>query len=161
MYFLPLSVMLLSASFLVTTSKPLRNYFVATPLPSSTFPVPCHLSSALAIVRRVIFFYCLDLQSSILFFLCPLPPNRIRVFLLWFYHSACTLSILASLLAVQCSAIIRRAKKHKKMRFFLHTCKFFTTFATANPKFADILLKAFALFEDSFNHPHIEFTFRE
>ena len=53
MYFLPLSVMLLSASFLVTTSKPLRNHFVATPLPSSTFPVPCHLSSALAMVRRV------------------------------------------------------------------------------------------------------------
>ena len=37
------------------------------------------------------------------------------------------------------------------MRFFLHTCKFFTTFATANPKFADILLKAFisACFRDS------------
>ena len=37
------------------------------------------------------------------------------------------------------------------MRFFLHTCKFCCTFATANPKFADILLKAFisACFRDS------------
>ena len=43
------------------------------------------------------------------------------------------------------------------MRFFLHTCKFFRTFATANPKFADISLKAFALFEDSFNLPHLNF----
>ena len=29
------------------------------------------------------------------------------------------------------------------MQFFLHTCKFFTTFATANQKFADIIKKAF------------------
>ena len=28
------------------------------------------------------------------------------------------------------------------MRFFLHTCKFFTTFATANQKFADIVIKS-------------------
>ena len=44
------------------------------------------------------------------------------------------------------------------MRFFLHTCKFYCTFATANPKFADILLKAFALFEDSFKLGHFEIT---
>ena len=44
------------------------------------------------------------------------------------------------------------------MQFFLHTCKFFTTFATANQKFADISLKAFALFEDSFKLGHFEIT---
>ena len=58
---------------------------------------------------------------------------------------------LQYLTPVKCSALVRRVKNHKKMRFFLHTCKFFTTFATANQKFADILLKAFisACFRDS------------
>ena len=58
---------------------------------------------------------------------------------------------LQYLTPVKCSALVRRAKNHKKMQFFLHTCKFFTTFATANQKFADILLKAFisACFRDS------------
>ena len=39
--------------FPLSFSLPLRNHFVTTLLPSSTFPVPCYLSSALAIVRRV------------------------------------------------------------------------------------------------------------
>ena len=39
----------------------------------------------------------------------------------------------------------------------LQIYKFCSTFATANQKFADILLKAFALFEDSFNLPHLKF----
>ncbi len=70
----------------------------------------CHTPPILcsALTRRVIFFYCLDMLSSILCNLCPLAPNHIRVFLLWFYHSACTLSIHVLLLSVKCSAVVRR-----------------------------------------------------
>ena len=41
---------------------------------------------------------------------------------------------------------------------FLHIYIFFRNFAPQIRAigFADILLKAFALFEDSFNHPHFE-----
>ena len=41
---------------------------------------------------------------------------------------------------VGCSYTLHQ-KNHTKVRFFLHDCKFFTTFATANQKFADICYK--------------------
>ena len=46
------------------------------------------------------------------------------------------------------------------MQFFLHISKISCTFApqTNNNWFADILLKAFALFEDSFKLGHFEIT---
>ena len=47
------------------------------------------------------------------------------------------------------------------MRFFLHISQIFTTFATQTKSLQTYFIKAFALFEDSFNHPHFEFTVRE
>ena len=71
-------------------------------------------------------------KSSILCNLCSLAPNRIRVFLLWFYHSACHAEYPCVPLGSKCSAISLRVKNYKKMRFCLHIRKFYCTFALAN-----------------------------
>ena len=65
----------LSRNHLVTIPIPLCCHCITIQyFPRTILPVKCS-----ATVRRVIFFYCLDFQSSILFFLCPLAPNHIRV----------------------------------------------------------------------------------
>ena len=61
------------------------------------------------------------------------------------------------------NATAKILKKSHICNSSLHISKNSCTFApqTSNNWFADILLKAFALFEDSFNLPHLNFSYSE
>ena len=66
-------------------------------------------------------------------------------------------------LVTHLNATAKILKKNHICNSSLHISKNSCTFApqTNNNWFADILLKAFALFEDSFNLPHLNFSYSE
>ena len=102
---------LLYASFPLSFSKPHRYHLVTTSLPSSTFPIPCHLSSAQ--LPNI-----LHLQRS------NLPTTGAQ------RRSTAKRTTTCHPPPVKCSAITRRVKNRTKMRFFLQMRKFCCTFAT-------------------------------
>ena len=63
-YFLPASSLFLSAIFLETTPLSFRYHSVTSVLPSSTFPVPCYLSSTSSAATYQLQAHSADLQRS-------------------------------------------------------------------------------------------------